>query len=271
MTVRPAAKPSLRIAGHGRDELPRGDDNLMLRSAAELARRAGRALPPLAWRAHHDVPLARGLGSSSTAIVAGLLAADSLLDLTLSRDELVRLAADLEGHPDNVAPALLGGLTLCLPGAEPLQVARLDPHPDLRIVLLMPQFQVSTHDARRVMPAQVPLADAVFNLSRAAAMVAALREGLWPLLGEATRDRLHQPYRLPLMPGVDRVMEAARQAGAHGAAVSGSGPSVAAFCTDAAPRVARAMLQAASGAGMAATVALAGLDLRGARVRALDH
>ncbi len=266
VVVSPANETRVSIDGHGRDELPRDAGNLMLRSARELAQRSGKALPPLAWDAHHDVPLARGLGSSSTAIVAGLLAANTVLGLGLPRDELVRVAAGIEGHPDNVAPALLGGLTLCLPDSDPLVVERLNPHPALQVVLLVPQFQISTCAARQVLPAQVPRADAVFNLARAAAMVAALVEGRWALLGEATKDRLHQPYRLPLMPGVAEAMEAARAAGAQGVAVSGSGPSVAAFCTGGAGAIALAMIRAARSCAVDTTVTVAQIEPAGARI-----
>jgi len=264
--VRPAERTSVLLSGHGGQELPRDESNLMLRSAAELARRAGRQLPPLAWEAHHDLPLARGLGSSSAAIVAGVLVADAVLGLGLPRRELVRVAAEIEGHPDNVAPALLGGLTICLPGSEPLQVGRIEPHPDLRVVLLLPHFQISTAEVRQVLPQSVPYADAVFNLSRAAAVVAALREGQWELLGQAMEDRLHQPYRLPLMPGVAEVMQVAREAGAHGVALSGSGPTVAAFCTDRASAVARTMLEAAGRLQMPASALVAAPELQGAGV-----
>jgi homoserine kinase len=211
------------------------------------------------------------LGSSSAAIVAGLLAADAVLHLALPRTRLVEIAAEIEGHPDNVAPALLGGLTVCLSGTSSLKVARLDPHPELRIVLLIPQFPITTESARQVLPACVAYEDAVFNLSRSAATVAALHEGLWPLLGEATRDRLHQPYRLPLMPGVDKVMEAAAEAGAYGVALSGSGPTVAAFCTAGTGRIARAMLRAAKTAGMSATAVVTIPDLHGATVSRVDQ
>jgi homoserine kinase len=272
--VRPASQCRVEISGQGEQDLPRDESNLMLRAAALLATRAGRRLPPLAWQAHHDIPLARGLGSSAAAIVAGLLVADAVLELQLSRQELLQMAAEIEGHPDNVAAAFLGGLTICLPAAEPVEVIRVEPHPDLTVVLCIPDFRVSTEDARRVLPRQVSFADAVFNLARTAGMVAALQGGLWALLGECTRDRLHQPFRLPLMAGVETILAAAVEAGAWGAALSGSGPTVAAFCARgpgrASPEQVAAALQAAvERVGLAATVAVAAVDRAGARLRRL--
>lgn len=266
--VTPAARNQVEIYGEGREELPRDETNLMLRAASELARQARRDLPPLKWQAYHRIPLARGLGSSSAAIVAGLLAADAMLGLGLSREHLVRLAAEIEGHPDNVAPALLGGLTICMPQSQPLAVMRLRPHRDLRIALLIPDFSVSTEAARRVLPTQVPFRDAVFNLSRAAAMAAALREGQWDILAEACGDRLHQPYRLPLMYGVVVVLRAAQQMGRCGAALSGSGPTIAAFCASraAAQEIAEAMKTAARRQGIKARALVRRPDLNGAVV-----
>ncbi len=267
--VEPAAEPSLEITGHGCGDLPRDATNLMLRAAAELAGRAGRELPPARWIAHHDIPLSRGLGSSSAAIVAGLLAANELLEIGLPRAELVQLAAEIEGHPDNVAPALLGGLTVCLPESRPLRVLRLVPHPDLRVVLCIPAARIATEAARRVLPEAVPFADAVFNISRAAGMVAALAEGIWDALAECSRDRLHQPHRLKLIAAGERLMAAAVEAGAHAAVVSGSGPTIAAFATSRAGAVARAMLAAARHAGVQACAVIAAVDVEGARVKRL--
>ena len=267
LRVQPAESLTIELTGHGQAELPRDESNLMLRAARRLAEAAGRQLPPLHWQAHHDIPLARGLGSSSAAIVAGLLCANEVLGLGLGVDDLVELAAEIEGHPDNVAPALLGGLTVCLPESRPLRVLNLRPHAQLRVVLCIPRLQISTAEARRVLPQAVEFRDAVFNLSRAAGMVASLAEGIWDALAECSRDRLHQPYRLRLMPGAEEIMEAAVGAGAHGAVVSGSGPTIAAFVSGGAGRVARAMADEAARRGWQAAVCVVRPDTRGARVQ----
>ncbi|MCX7599283.1 MAG: homoserine kinase [Armatimonadetes bacterium] len=269
--VAPAQETVLDIEGQGRDELPRDQTNLMIRAAAELARQVRKELPPLHWQARHSIPLARGLGSSSAAIVGGLLAADAVLDLNLPRHRLVHLAAEIEGHPDNVAPALLGGLTICLPQSDPIAVLRLRPHRNLRIVLLIPDFHISTEAARRVLPSQVPFQDAVYNLSRAAAVAAALRDGQWHILAQATQDKLHQPYRLPLMDGIVAVMRAVQELGKCGVALSGSGPTVSAFCEGQtmAKEIAEVMKTAARRQGIIARILVRRPDGYGALVRPL--
>lgn len=266
VTVEVGGQPGIEITGFGVDELSRDEGNLMVRSAIHLARLADKYLPPMHWRAHHDIPLERGMGSSSAAIVAGLLATDAALGLHVHRTNLAAMAADIEGHPDNVTPALLGALTLCMPGSQPLAAVRVRPHADLRLVLLMPGYRLSTGRARQVLPAEVPFADAVFNLSRSAAMVAVLEHGTWPLLHEACRDRLHQPYRLPLITGMEAIFDAAYRAGAHGVALSGSGPTAVAFCTDDAEAVAAAMVDAARAEGVQAEARVTQPDLDGATV-----
>jgi len=266
VTVTIGGEEGMEIEGFGADELPRDESNLMVNSAMALAEREGQALPAMHWKAQHDIPLARGMGSSSAAIVAGLMAADAALGLRTSRGVLTHLAADIEGHPDNVAPALVGGLTICMPGSEPMEVVRVRPLEALRLALLVPDYQLSTESMRRVLPREVAFVDAVFNLSRSAAMVAALEHGLWSTLKEACRDRLHQPQRMELMGCMKAIFAAAYEAGAHGVAVSGSGPTAVAFCTDRADEAAQAMLEAAKGAGVDAETRVTQPDLDGATV-----
>ena len=152
---------------------------------------------------------------------------------------MLDLATQVEGHPDNVAPALLGGLTVCCTVGAEVLARRLDVAPGLACAVAVPDFEVATHDARRALPDAVPHADAVFNLCRVGLSVAALVSGEFALLGEATRDRLHQPYRAHLVPGMAEAIAAALAAGAHGACLSGSGPTVAAFVTRAGRRSGR--------------------------------
>ncbi|MFL0458994.1 homoserine kinase [Kytococcus sedentarius] len=175
-----------------------------------------------------DVPSSRGLGSSATCIVGGVLAADALHGLGLGADELVRLATDVEGHPDNVAPALLGGIVVSAVSGgrvHSLPVA-LPTGGELDLLLAVPAHPVSTEAARAALPAQVPHADAVHNAARSALLVASLATGRLELLGEAMDDRLHQPYRAGLVPGVTEILALARSSGAAGACVSGAGPSL---------------------------------------------
>ncbi len=239
-----AALTEVTVTGEGLGRLPGTPANLVLRAAEALAERAGVQVP--GWRLvqHNEIPLARGLGSSSAAIVGGLLACDRLLDLETPEGELLDLATQLEGHPDNVAPALLGGLTVCAQEAGQTHCLRLPPPEGLHVAVAIPDFEVSTEAARQALPATYSRADAVFNVSHACLTQAALAQGRYDLLGAAMQDRLHQPYRTPLVPGMARVIEAATEAGAAGAVLSGSGPTVAAFCAGESEAVTDAMHQA---------------------------
>lgn len=266
VTLAFAERLSVEIEGEGADALPRDDAHLVIRAARAAAEAAGRTLPSLSLRQLNRIPLARGLGSSSAAIVGGIVAANELLELGLSRREMLDIASDVEGHPDNVAPALLGGLTICCVVDGQVLVQRLDVAPDLRCVVAIPNFEVSTHDARRALPDTVPHADAVFNLCRVGLIIAALVSGDFPQLAEAMRDRLHQPYRAHLVPGMEQVITAALEAGAHGAALSGSGPTIAAFVTGEGEEVGEAMVNAFARAGVAAAAHVLPLSGTGARL-----
>lgn len=261
-----AEEPQVTVEGEGAQVLPKDDANLVLQAAWSLARVAGEKLPAVALHQVNRIPLARGLGSSSAAIVGGIVACDELLSLGLSRRQMLDAAADVEGHPDNVAPALLGGLTVCCVEVDQVFVERLAVAPGLSCVLAIPEHEVNTVDARRVLPAKVSHADAVFNLTRSSLVVAALVSGDFDLLQEAMRDRLHQPYRARLVPGMHEALDAALSVGAHGACLSGSGPTIAAFVSDGGEEVKRAMVNAFVGTGVNARGIILPLSDEGARI-----
>lgn len=220
--------PSIEVEGEGEGELPTDASNLLFRTMAYLSRETGRPLPPVALRCVNRIPLERGLGSSAAAVVAAVLLADRLTGAGLEADALLQVAVDIEGHPDNVAACLRGGLVVCYLSQDGWRAERLEPHPGIRPVLVIPtEERLATDDARRVLPRQVPLADAAFNAGRAALAVVALtnRPGL---LREALEDRLHQGRRLPLVPAARAVFEELRSAGVP-VCVAGSGPSLLAF------------------------------------------
>jgi homoserine kinase len=244
VTLRAAAVTEVTVTGEGVGRLPESPANLVLRAAAKLAKRAGVQLPGWRLEQHNEIPLARGLGSSSAAIVGGLVACDRLLELETPAAELLDLATELEGHPDNVAPALFGGLTVCARDGDRTHCLRLPAPEGLYVAVVIPDFEVSTEAARDALPDSYPRADAVYNVTHACLTLAALCRGRYDLLGGAMQDRIHQPYRLPLVPGMAEVIEAALDAGASGAALSGSGPAVAAFCEEKYHSVAEAMEQA---------------------------
>jgi homoserine kinase len=219
---------TVEIEGEGAKTLPR-DERSMLVKAARLI--LPRKLPGrLVFKSVNRIPLTRGLGSSAAAAVAGLWAGAHLFGtLRTSEDELEALAVSLEGHPDNVAPCVHGGLTASLIENGRARSNRLNIHPSLSSVVCIPDFELSTKKARAALPKMVPLADAVYNTSRMILLARALRTGHTSHLPELMDDRLHQPYRAKLVPGLREALAAAVKAGAAGAALSGSGPSVFAF------------------------------------------
>ncbi len=226
----PAASDSFLYEGEGRVE--NDGDNLIHAAVRAAFSRIGQEPPPLQIRAVNPIPLARGLGSSAAARVAGAMIADRLLNGKLGREGVFQVASELEGHPDNVAPAVFGGIQLAL--REPLLHVSLPTPKDVYFVVAVPGFELPTDRARAALPEKVPFADAVFNLSRAALWPAALAAGDMSLLIEAGRDRLHQPYRLELMPGAKEALAAAHQRG-YPAFVAGAGPALAALTADPEP------------------------------------
>jgi homoserine kinase len=219
--------------------------NLTIQAMRAAFRLARRKLPSLCVRMDCRIPIGRGLGSSAAAIVGGVVAANALMKNCFSQDELLALAAKIEGHPDNVAPALLGGLVVSVQGKEGLVTARLNVPSELKCVVFVPDRALSTKAARAVLPQRIPRASAIFNAGRTALWVAAVKSRQWDWLDAATQDSLHQPFRARLVPGMNRLFDAAREAGARGAALSGAGPSIVAFVIQDADKVERAMARAA--------------------------
>lgn len=226
VTALPAGELEIEVSGSGADDIPRDDTNLIVRTIAHVYAAVGQPVPGLRLVADNGVPHGRGLGSSGAAVVAGILAARGLLDgiVEISDDDMLRLATEIEGHPDNVAPALFGGLTIAWMGERGPQHKKLLVHRGVSPLVLVPSYTMSTSKARALQPPQVSTADAVFNLSRSALLVAALTQSP-ELLLDATADRLHQDYRAEAMPETQKLVQALRLAG-FAAVVSGAGPSV---------------------------------------------
>ena len=230
-TVRaePAERVEVVVEGEGAGRLPTGPENRVYQALARAFAARGRPVPALRLVCVNRIPLARGLGSSAAAAVAGLALGNRLLGDPLSADELLALATEIEGHPDNVTPCLLGGLrAMATENGRVLHCAVPTPA-ELAAVAFIPDFQLDTARARAVLPTRVPFGDAVWNVSRTGLLVAALAAGRLDLLRAATADRLHQPYR------PSRILDAVRAelpAGAVGATLSGSGPSVIVWAED---------------------------------------
>lgn len=256
---------TIEIDGEGTASIPRDKSNLIVQAACRLARHIGRELPSLRIVQRNYVPSSSGLGSSSTAVVAGLLGANALFGSPLNKLDVLHLATEMEGHPDNVAPALYGGLVLVPMGVEPLHVEQIAIAP-LEAVVVLPDFALLTADARAALPGAVSRADAIFNLARTPLVVRALEQGDYAKLGIAMEDRLHQPYRLPLVPGMAAAFAAARQAGAAAVAISGAGPSVIAFAPQNHTAIGEAMRAAFAAVGLGSRMWVLPLDLRGSHV-----
>ena len=245
VTVRVNGRVTVEVTGEGGHELPRGEDNLVYQAFRRVYEVLGKVPPPIRILAENAIPLARGLGSSATAVIGGLLAANAMLGNPLSQDELLRLAWQIEGHPDNVVPALLGGCVVSVQEGGRLVWARVPIPPSLRAVLFVPNFKMRTQEARAVLPQTLSRSEAIFNISRAALLVAALATGELRHLAIATQDRIHQPARQALFPALPHLLEAALEAGALGAFLSGAGSTVLAFASGNEQAVALAMQLAA--------------------------
>lgn len=258
----------IQVFGEGEEELPSSTDNLVYRALLRTYRELNLAPPPLHLKMTNDIPLARGLGSSAAAIVAGIVAANHLSGQTIPQERLLDLAIEVEGHPDNVTPALLGGLVISTPKGDKsgYHCLQLKPPRELKAVVCIPEFHVATEDARRALPDQVPYADAVFNIGRVSLLLGAIVSKRWDLLSTAMEDRLHQPYRQHLVPGLDQVFAQAMEAGALGVALSGSGPTVAALVNRNAATVGKGMEEAFSRANVKSRSLILELNSRGAEV-----
>jgi len=254
------------VEGFGAGRLPLDETNLVAQAALRLFAAKGLAAPALHIHCRNTFPPGSGLGSSSSAILMGLLGANGLIDEPLTDAEILNWAAEIEGHPDNVTPALLGGLTISILGSRGVVAHQIAPAP-WWVAVAVPVAEISTHAMRAALRDQVPLRDAVFNLGRVPLVVEALRSGDLPLLIEAMADRLHQPYRLPLIPGAAAAIEAAQNLGVA-AALSGAGPGVAAFAQDRemAQACAVAMSLAFADVGLASWQWVGGIAREGANV-----
>lgn len=260
----------IEVAGEGLGQLSLGPDNRVAVAFRAACAALGMEPPPLRLRLLNRIPLARGLGSSSAAAIAGLVAANALLGGNLSQERLLELAVPIEGHPDNVVPALLGGVTVCVSDGPRVLYQKLALPPavrDLSAVLYVPDFPMDTGEARRILPPSVPRLDGVFNTGRAALLVVALQSGRLDLLRPAMEDRLHQPYRAQIFPALPRLCAAALEAGALGAALSGAGSTILALArAPEAGAVESAMARAARALGVTGRPLRARLSEVGATV-----
>ena len=262
----------LIIEGTEGSHLRGGPDNLVYRAAQRVWKAAGLEPVALEARVRLAVPPARGLGSSATAIVAGLMGANALVGEPLSKEKLLELAIDIEGHPDNVVPSLLGGLCMTAKAAsQRWRVVRCEWAPSVQAVVAIPSIRLSTSEARRAMPKAIPVSDAVVNLGALTLLLQGLRTGNGDLIADGMHDRLHEPYRWRLIKGGDQVKAAALEAGAWGCAISGAGPSIIALCPEGkGTAISRAMVRSWEAAGVASRAPVLNVQTSGSHWQPAD-
>ncbi len=269
-------EPSFTIAvtGAEADRVDTSAENLAYQSFCNFYQHLGQTPPPVKIEIELGVPLARGLGSSATAIVGGLVGANQLAGQPLDTVEVMQLAIAMEGHPDNVVPALLGGCRLAATGEEGVKIWEICDvpwHSNIVPVVVIPDFELSTRQARSVLPTQVSRETAIFNIAHLGLLLRGLETGQGDWLRTALQDKLHQPYRKTLIPGYDAVNSAAVEAGAYGMVISGAGPTLIALVdSQRASAVAIAMAEAWNAQGVTPQEKVLEIDTQGAQSRSHD-
>jgi len=253
---------SISVRGEGEELIPRDRSNLVLRAAEVAFEHIGRRPPGLHIDLENHIPIYSGLGSSAAAVLGGIVAANSLVDGDLEKDELLTIATNVEGHPDNVTPAMYGGLTLSFMDGEDFIVEQLTV-PQMEVVFVLPEIRLATIKARAALPDKVPLSDAVYNMGRLGLLITALAAADFGKLSLAMKDRLHQPFRQSLIPGLNEVFGAGKRAGAAGVVISGAGPGVVAFASDHHSLIAESMVRAFADSGLASRSWVLSIDKYG--------
>lgn len=265
ITVEESNELIINLTGDYTNNIPKNKENLLWKSACLLWQRLGREPHPLKITLDNYVPPARGLGSSSTAVVGGLMIANALEGYPLDRFELLKLANEIEGHPDNVTPALYGGITLTVMSGNTVVPRILAKHPKFKTVVVIPDILVETEKARKILPTLVTRQDVIFNTSRVGLLVDILINEDYDLLSIATQDRIHQNQRASLIPGMPEALKASLDAGAYGAALSGSGPTLLAFCPEGSEqKVADSMKEALANKSLPSSSLALDIDSEGA-------
>ncbi len=225
-------KEGLKITQSNSNKLPEDSTNLVYKSFCEVYKKLKKAPPGIELDINCQIPLAAGLGSSASAVVSGVLAANALLDNALSKSEILSLATKLEGHPDNCAAAIYGGLTISVSQDEKVYVSQFPWPKELVVIVVTPDFELPTRISRELLPSKVSYGDATFNVSRTAYLLSSLLNKDWEGLKIGFQDRLHQPFRKDLVHGMEEVLNEGLVKGACGATLSGAGPTLVAFVND---------------------------------------
>lgn len=256
-------KIEITTIGEGKDEIKSDFNNLIWQSIKALLDIKKAPFKGAKIKMENNIPLSRGLGSSSAAIVAALFAANAFLDEPLSKEELFYLATKIEGHPDNVAPAIFGGLTISMMKDNEVKHTVLHTDLPLKMVVAIPDFHLSTQKARSVLKEEIPLDAAIKNIASSAMLITGFLQNDAELLQDTFKDYLAYPYRKSLIPGIDDVVENAKENGALGATISGAGPTIIAFTLKNAPKIGEAMCEGFKKANIEAKYLILDFNKRG--------
>ncbi len=261
------SKTEVIVSGVDVDKIPSSNEHIAFQAVETIYQKSGKSQPKgLKLTIANGIPAIRGLGGSGTAILGGLLTANLLCENPFSRSDLLNFASTLEGHPDNVAASLYGGLVISVQDDKHIHTIQLKCDPALYVVLAIPEFTLSTQKARNILPKTVDFSDAIYNISRSSLLVASIATGKLEMLSTAMNDKLHQPYRSTLIPGFDDVVEAALSAGALSIALSGAGPTIAAYCLDNMQEVGKSMQNVFKQHGIPSDILVIGTDVEGAKL-----
>lgn len=258
----------IEVHGEGSADIPRDENNMVLFAARKVFKQAGYQLTGIKIKLLNNIPVARGLGSSTAAIVGGIIAANIISGNTMNMKDILNLAFSIEGHPDNITASVMGGIVIAIPTEGEIKYQKIPPPKNLRAIVTIPDFQLSTRTSREVLPQQLPMSDVIFNLGRTALLISALYTGDLNQFSIAMEDRIHQPHRTPLVPGMKKVFAAAKLAGAKGITLSGSGPTIIAYSDENVDLIARVMRDTFRQNGVSAKAMVVGISPVG--VRALE-
>ncbi len=264
LTSENAEKNSIVVEGSGKEHIATDETNLVYSAMKFTAQQLGKNLPTIHLHIKNEIPAYGGLGGSGAAIAGGVFLANELLRGGLTKDEMLNIAVSIEGHPDNVSAALFGGLTInCFDAERKVHCQSVKIEQSLSIITCSPHFQVQTKEARKILPQQVPLKDAVTNIENAASLVAAMMSGDFEALRYVTAERLHEQYRAALIPGYDEVKKSALDASALSFNISGAGPTVFAFAQKNEKAVADAMVKAFERNGQKSSAEIMNIENKG--------
>ncbi len=254
---------TIEIQGQGENQLATDTTNLTYQAIKKVFDATGKKIFPLKIKQINEIPLASGLGSSAAACVGGLVAANLLLQEPLTKDELLVLATEIEGHPDNAAPALLGGLVIAGKDEGELICSKIEPANPPNIIVLIPDYPIRTKDSRAILPSQVPFQDAVANLGHLALLIDCFVSGNYKNFYFGCRDKLHQKYRKALVPGFEQVIAACLKSGGLGAALSGAGPTIVGFAHENVYQIGACMQQAFLNQGIESKIIVTQINKEG--------